>query len=251
MSTRIAVVPNPHPAAGIDSLPFGLAWRRLAWVGTAGLVLMLVVQSASRYLVWTEASYGPMWINRPWVLAHFVGGAIALAAGLVQFSSTLRRRHPAVHRWTGRTYLVGVAIGATAAYALSLRAVLGWPFGVATFVMGTVWVGATAMAFIAIRNRRIDAHREWMLRSYVVALAFVFFRLMAVSPLLAGMGSKPERLTALIWLSWTVPLFVAEVLLQWRRGLARHTTEDSPAGTATGAAVQPAVQESLRASVTS
>ena len=57
------------------------------------------------------------------------------------------------------------------------------------------------------------------LRSYVVALGFVFFRLMVVSPLLAGLGSMPERYTALLWLSWTVPLFVAEVILQWRRSV--------------------------------
>ncbi len=250
MSTRTAAaVPRGHPAAGLDSLPFGPAWRRVAWVCTVGLVLMLVAQAASRYLVWSEASYGPMWINRTWVFAHFIGGSIALAAGLLQFSAALRRRHPAVHRWIGRTYLVGVALGACAAYALSLRAVLGWPFGVATFVMSSVWVGATAMAFVAIRNRRIAAHREWMMRSYVVALAFVFFRLMAVSPLLAGLGSKSERMTALIWLSWTVPLFVTEVLLQWRRGITPRADDEAPAGTTTAAASPTSMAQPLGASV--
>jgi len=58
-----------------------------------------------------------------------------------------------------------------------------------------------------------------MLRSYVIAFGFVTFRVMAMSPLFAGLGSKAERLTALLWLCWTVPLLVTEVVLQWKRSV--------------------------------
>jgi hypothetical protein len=40
----------------------------------------------------------------------------------------------------------------------------------------------------------------------------------------ADMGSRPERLTALLWLSWTVPLFVTEVIVQWRRSVPAAAT---------------------------
>jgi uncharacterized membrane protein len=155
-------------------------------------------------------------VNRLWLLPHFIGGSIALLCGVLQFWAWLRKHHPRVHRWVGRTYLLGVAIGAASAYALSFRAVLGWPFGVAAFVMASAWVSATVLAYIAIRNGQVKTHREWMLRSYVITFAFVTFRVMAVSPLLTGLGSVPERLAALLWLSWTVPLLCTEIFLQWR-----------------------------------
>ena len=66
-----------------------------------------------------------------------------------------------------------------------------------------------------------------MLRSYVVAFGFVTFRLMLISPLFTGLGSVPERLTVLLWLSWTVPLLITEVALQWKRSVV-------PAGTLGG-----------------
>jgi uncharacterized membrane protein len=205
--------------ANFDSLPFGIPIRRTVWIAAILLVVALVWQAMARFLNVTPASYGPLWLNRALLLPHMLGGALALLAGLLQFWAGLRRRRPALHRWIGRAYLLGVAISAGCAFALSLRAVLGWAFGTATFVMASVWVGTTLMAFVAIRKGQVAAHREWMLRSYVVALGFVFFRLMVVSPLLAGLGSMPERYTALLWLSWTVPLFVAEVILQWRRSV--------------------------------
>ena len=33
------------------------------------------------------------------------------------------------------------------------------------------------MAFVAIRNRNIAQHRQWIIRSYVVTMGFVSFRL--------------------------------------------------------------------------
>jgi uncharacterized membrane protein len=213
-------------ARGVDAsiLPLPIPVRRALWAAAIVLVVFFVAHAALRFLVFTEASYRNLWPNRYWLLPHFIGGALALLAGLAQFWAGLRRRRPAVHRWVGRLYLAGVAIGATSAYVLSFRAVLGWPFGTATFVMASAWVTATVMALVAIRCGQVAAHREWMLRSYVIALGFVTFRVMVVSQLFAGLGSVPERLTVLLWLSWTVQLLICEVCLQWRRSLAPRAT---------------------------
>jgi uncharacterized membrane protein len=217
MSHLVAATTRSEPAAPISSLP--VAVRRWIWAAAMVLVVFFVAHAAQRFFVFSEASYRNFWVNRYWLLPHLIGGAIALLAGGAQFWAGLRKRRPAVHRWTGRVYLVGVVIGAASAYVLSFRAVLGWAFGTATFVMASAWVVATAMGFAAIRSGQVTAHREWMLRSYVVAFGFVTFRLMLISPLFAGLGSLPERLTVLLWLSWTVPLLIAEVALQWRRSV--------------------------------
>ena len=196
--------------------PLSAGLRRAIWIAAAILAVVFFAHAAGRFLNFSEASYQKLWVNRYWLLPHFLFGSVALVCGVLQFSARLRSAYPHVHRWVGRTYLAGVAGSAACAYALSFRAVLGWPFGVAAFVMASAWVGATAFAYIAIRRGKVDLHREWMLRSYVITFGFVVFRAMVVSPLFAGLGGLAERLTVLLWLSWTVPLLGAEFVLQWR-----------------------------------
>jgi hypothetical protein len=46
------------------------------------------------------------------------------------------------------------------------------------FGLACTWVVTTSMGYVAIRNRAVEQHREWMIRSYVVTFAFVTFRLL-------------------------------------------------------------------------
>lgn len=190
---------------------------RVVWFTASVLAAVFFVHAAMRFLVFTEASYKVFWVNRYALLAHFVGGSIALLAGIFQFWAGLRERYPAAHRITGTLYLAGGALGAAAAFYMSFNSVVGWTFGVAGFTMAGAWTICTAMAFAAIRRRQVQAHREWMIRGYVVLFGFVVFRALFVSPLFAGLGTLQERLTAIMWLCWVAPLLVAEVVLQWRR----------------------------------
>lgn len=74
------------------------------------------------------------------------------------------------------------------------------------------------MAYRAIRNRQIQAHREWMIRSYVLTWSFVGCRI----PDLAVVQSLgPGGDTALLWATWSIPLFLTEVALTWRRSTAQ------------------------------
>jgi hypothetical protein len=55
-----------------------------------------------------------------------------------------------------------------------------------------------------------------MIRSYVLTLAFVNFRWWMDLPFISTLGSPTERLTAVVWTGWTLPLFITEVVLQWK-----------------------------------
>ncbi|HEX7061533.1 MAG TPA: DUF2306 domain-containing protein [Woeseiaceae bacterium] len=100
--------------------------RGIIWIGAILAAVAFFIHAATRYLVFTEASYRIFWPNRYWVLLHFFGGSLALFGGLPQFAARLRRRYPAVHRWTGRVYLAGVAIGVTSAWYMSFHSAIGW-----------------------------------------------------------------------------------------------------------------------------
>jgi hypothetical protein len=169
---------------------------------------------ALRYTDVTEHVYRRYWPYRGWLMAHIAGGSLALLLGPLQFFSRLRRWSITLHRWTGRLYLGGVVIGAIAATYMGLvtkyRA-----FGISLVAMAFAWLSCAGMAYLAIRRRQIPAHKEWMIRSYVVTYGFVVFRAIQDSKLLESLRMESLALSA--WLSWVIPLFLAEAALQWRR----------------------------------
>jgi hypothetical protein len=118
-------------------------------------------------------------------------------------------------------YVIAVAVGGTAAFYLATRTDFGWVFGTAFASMAVVWMVTTAFAALAIAFRQIEQHREWVVRSYVVTFAFVTYRILEFALDLANVGTLVERMAAAAWLSWSVPLFVTEALLQGRKLFAR------------------------------
>ncbi|HLF24319.1 MAG TPA: DUF2306 domain-containing protein, partial [Burkholderiales bacterium] len=171
------------------------------------------------FLIVADMSYNVFWPIRYALLLYFIGAAVALSCGISRFWASLRRRDVAVRGWVGRFYLTGVGVGAAGALSMSLHSVVGWTFGVATFFLGVVWVATTAMTYRLLRREYLHAHREWMTRSYIVTFSFVVFWLLVVSPAFAG-AVLPQRLATFLWLSWSLPLLINEMILQWRRSAA-------------------------------
>jgi hypothetical protein len=93
------------------------------------------------------------------MVVHIIGGLAAILIGPFQFSSQIRRRFLNVHRWSGRSYLVGIFLAGASAFYLSFFAKQA-SFGIALFALAAVWWLATGLAFIAVRRRRISAHRQ-------------------------------------------------------------------------------------------
>lgn len=71
------------------------------------------------------------------------------------------------------------------------------------------------MAYRAIRNKRIEAHKEWMMRTYLLTVTFILCRIAMQFPLFGSLGL--EGITATVWVSWTIPLFIAKIIIQCRR----------------------------------
>ena len=69
------------------------------------------------------------------------------------------------------------------------------------------------MAYRAIRKRRIQIHKEWMIRSYVVTFAFVSFRWLVDLSFVIELGNFIERAPTVVWVSWAIPLFITEIIL--------------------------------------
>lgn len=152
---------------------------------------------------------------------HTAGGTVMLFLGAINLYVGATRKHFRYHRAIGRTYLVGGLFGVTAAVLIMLVArghkddgVLFTNTTISLLTLSFAWYAAALMAWRAVRNRRYDSHRDWMVRSYILIWAFVFCRLAARFEGVEEMGGG----TAFIWLSWVGPLVVGEIALQWRAG---------------------------------
>lgn len=56
-----------------------------------------------------------------------------------------------------------------------------------------------------------------MIRSYVVTFAFVSFRWLVDLPFVVDLGNFIERDPTVGWISWVLPLFITEMVLQWNK----------------------------------
>jgi uncharacterized membrane protein len=160
------------------------------------------------------------WPSKWWLAGHLLGGAVALILGPFQFSFTFRNRFITLHRNLGKTYIVGILIASLSAIYMSFYVApqvnISW--SISLFVMALVWLGSVLMAYRMIRLKRVAQHKEWMIRSYVVTLGFVLFRLLNETGFIRElMPTFEERGPACIWMSWGIPLFFAEVIMQWKK----------------------------------
>lgn len=91
-------------------------------------------------------------------------------------------------------------------------------FTIAAAVDAVLWTATTAIAFFFIRRGKIQQHRQWMTRSFAVALVFVEVRLISG---VFGLDDKgPAVAEAIVWTCLAFSLLLADVVLQvqdsWR-----------------------------------
>jgi hypothetical protein len=157
---------------------------------------------------------------RPVLLAHIAFGSLALFAGPVQIWLGLREQRMTLHKNLGFFYILGVAGGSAAALAMVPTPSAGFVFGAGLAGLAIAWLTTTGLAFLAITRHLYDQHKEWMIRSYVVTLGFVIFRVGDVGMERLGVGDPLQRAQVMSWACWAVPLLVTELFLQSRKILA-------------------------------
>lgn len=194
----------------------------LLLAGLALVILWFVSQVTHYATSYSEASYTSWyWPRRGGLVLHLCGGFLAISTGLVQLWLGLSGRAGHLHRALGKVYGTGVAMGIVGAAYLALT-ITGQPgYATGLFCLAVAWLVTTGMAFYAIRTRRLEQHREWMIRSYVITFAFVTFRLgeKLLRPLInLPAGDDFDWLdTVAAWACWAVPLVLAEPLIQLRQ----------------------------------
>ena len=160
------------------------------------------------------------WVRRFWLIPHAAGATIATLIGPFQFLAYSRRRWPVVHRGLGRVYVLASSVSAISAVALTY--LMGNPDGVwSSMTLALLWLLAIAIGWRLAIRRRFDEHRDFMIRTYVFMMAFVFFGLFqqTFGERLSGTPEGVRR--NLDWMYWLYPWIAVELWLSWCKALRR------------------------------
>src|SRR5215472_5241031 len=145
-----------------------------------GLMLAYVLQHNESFLI---HSNDPLWQHyqpfKWWLLPHGIAGACALLLGPMQFSDRLRDHFRHLHRVVGRIYVAGVFVAAPLGFYIQyFQERMGDPrsFSIAAAVDAALWMITTGIALVFILKGKVQEHRQWMTRSFAVALVFLEVR---------------------------------------------------------------------------
>ena len=161
--------------------------------------------------------------NQIWFIAHMVGATFSLFLGPMQFWPAIRKKYTSYHRTAGKLYIVGSLIAGISAFRLSLMYdCIGCRYSLV--LLSAIFVATTSLAWVAIQRRNIIAHRQFMIRSYTCAMAFVFIRLYQIIPLdflYTPIRNEEVLRTVNEWIFSFVPLLLVEVFMIWIPSMKR------------------------------
>lgn len=170
---------------------------------------MGIVAYATRFFLWRPSNDHFSRYVLPLRL-HIAGGMGALLAGPWQFSEKLRARAINLHRWLGRFYLLEVALGSTAGFAMAIVSEEGLPTHLGFGMLALLWFLTGLQAYRMVRRGNITAHREWMIRNFALTLAAVKLRNWLPLMLFALHWSFRTSYITVSWLCWIPNLLIAE-----------------------------------------
>jgi len=153
--------------------------------------------------------------SKIWFIGHIAGASASLLLGPLQFSNKIRTRYMKYHRMAGKIFIIGSLVAAVCAFRINLMYDCK-PCRVSLGILSIIWLFCTAAAWWAIKNKNIKAHRQFMVRSYTAALAFVFIRLFAIvgyQKLFPFLDTLTDRRVTAEWLCWVVPFIIIETYM--------------------------------------
>ena len=167
-----------------------------------------------------------------WLLPHGLAGACALFLGPMQFSDRLRQRYLTVHKTIGWIYVAGALIVAPlGTYIQYFEERMNGPrsFTMAAGADAAMLMLTTAIALFFVLRGNIQQHRQWMTRSYAVALVFLEVRVILG---LTRLDNNEMASEVVVWMCVIFAVPLADIVLNWREFKRGNITQGKAAAKA-------------------
>jgi len=151
---------------------------------------------------------------------HVFTSIIVLVTGLAQFSIYLLKKFPGLHRRSGKIYaFVILCFSGPSGLIMGFYANGGLPARISFVILASLWLIVTFLGFRYAIRRNWRAHIAMMVRSYALTLSAISLRFYAFLIGTLHLQIRPVPAYILIsWLSWTLNLIVAEIIIRWGTG---------------------------------
>ncbi len=139
---------------------------------------------------------------------HIVTGGVAIVIGWMQFSKKMQTSYVKWHRMMGKIYVVMALICAISGFYIGFYATGGWIPATGFMAIALIYFYTTLKGFLAIKNKQITAHQNYMTYSYAACLAAVTLRIYI--PLSFALGIDYILAYSIIaWIAWVPNLAIA------------------------------------------
>lgn len=156
--------------------------------------------------------------------AHVYTGMFVLLAGMLQFPAYIRRKHPRIHRWTGRVYAyLIILVTGPAGLVMGYYGNGGWISQSAFCILAVLWITFTWKGVSAAINRNFTDHKIWMYRSYALTLSALSLRLWKVILVYLFEPRPMDVYHVISWLGWGGNLLIAELIIYF--AFKKRTTD--------------------------
>jgi hypothetical protein len=156
-----------------------------------------------------------------WRMAFFIhvyASVWALLAGFTQFSKSLLRNRPKLHRAFGYIYVIDILfVTGPAGLLMGFYANGGIASRIAFVMLAALWIFFTAMALYKAKQKDFKSHRQYMIRSFALTLSAITLRAWkyAISNSVELPPMDIYRIVA--WVGWVVNIIIAEYIIRRSR----------------------------------
>lgn len=148
---------------------------------------------------------------------HIFAAPLTIFAGILQFSLNRKTK---LHRLSGYVYMIAVVFASIGGFFMSFKSIGGSVSAISFLLLACLWIFYTVKAFTAIKSKKFEEHKIYMIRSFILANSAILLRLFSF---ISNTYSDINPITAYVfisWFSWLPWLLIYECVLVYRkRGL--------------------------------
>jgi hypothetical protein len=178
----------------------GKVWFLAALIGQGAFIGFIILYYGVRTVTGNFAGWNDKPIITGYVegdtvgnlmfIAHVMLAAVVTIGGLLQLIPSLRRRFPTFHRWNGRIFII-------IAFFMAFGGIwMGWVRGSQLSVISAIAItinGLLILVFATIAwwhaaARRIEIHKRWAMRTFMVVNGVWFLRIGIMAWILINRG---------------------------------------------------------------
>ncbi len=186
----------------------------IVWLGLLAFFTFLMARITVVYMPYhtdvgflrIKQQYIDIGLWRTAFFIHVYASMWVLFAGFTQFSRTLMRTRPQLHRTLGYIYSIDLLfITGPAGLIMGFYANGGTPSRIAFVMLALLWMFFTVMAIIKAKQKDFIRHRQYMIRSYALTLSALTLRAWKYG-ITNTMHVPPMDVYRVVaWLGWVGP----------------------------------------------